>query len=150
MKKREGLCIDLCFHFLIFSIYKKVLVVEAVLLQLNSMPTYVILFGSERELLGCLLDLLSPSSIPQQKRSQWPAQFLPLPSAPAAGLTDVDWRMVHTLLIKAKHVITKIMLCPFLPQPVLRHHSPLLALLYFSLSSADTMHFFFVCVFLFL
>ena len=70
MKKREGLCIDLCFHFLIFSIYKKVLVVEAVLLQLNSMPTYVILFGSERELWGCLLDLLSPSSIPQQKRSQ--------------------------------------------------------------------------------
>lgn len=61
MKKR-GLCIDLCLHFLIFSIYNMVLVVEAVLPQLNSMPTYVILFGSERELRECLLDLLSPSS----------------------------------------------------------------------------------------
>lgn len=69
MKKR-GLCIDLCLHFLIFSIYNMVLVVEAVLPQLNSMPTYVILFGSERELRECLLDLLSPSSFPQQKQSQ--------------------------------------------------------------------------------
>lgn len=49
MWKKEGLCIDLCVCRLISSISNKLLLVEAVLAQLNSAQTYNIVFDSEEE-----------------------------------------------------------------------------------------------------
>lgn len=75
--------------------------------------------------------------LPQRKQSQRPAEFLPLPSAPAAGLA-VDWRMARTLQIEAKHVITQTLSSATTAHQLLRlfsRHRPIqyniLLLLYF-------------------
>lgn len=99
----------------ISSISNEVLLAEAVLVKLNSMLTYNIVSDLEEEWGECLLAMLSPSSFPQHKQSQWPARFFRPPSAPAAALSDIDWQTVHRPQMQAKHVITQTTLCPFLP-----------------------------------
>lgn len=47
MKKKRRLLSDSCLSLLISSMSNGVLLVEAVLVQLNNMPTYNIVFDSE-------------------------------------------------------------------------------------------------------